>query len=182
MKMMNVLLGFVIVAFGCSREMRLPTDPIAPSSAKPLHTTLEARNGGVQSATGHVDQTFSPFGVVVINQYSFSAVRTPSGRVNGQFEFRAKYLGLVIRAHGDVECLRVNGNKAHIAGRVTQSTFEAGIPTGSELTWNVTDNGEPGTGRDTASQLLGAPAQAYCASPFDYPESVLRRGNVQVRQ
>ncbi|HEV8660995.1 MAG TPA: hypothetical protein VGS96_20515 [Thermoanaerobaculia bacterium] len=140
-----------------------------------------SQSGGVQSATGRVDQASTPFGVTVIDQYSYSAIRTPNGQINGQFEFRAKFSGVVVRAHGDVECLSINGNHARIGGRVTQSSFEEGIPVGSELTWSVTDNGEPGRGRDTASQMLGAPAEAFCESQAQYSESKLRNANIQVR-
>lgn len=184
MKLMTVAIAAAVLAAGCSREMRLPTGP-DPMAAPPSSSSLTAASDQadrVQSATGHVDQTSSPFGIVVIDQYSFSAIRTPHGQINGQFEFRAKYQNVVVRAHGYVECLSINGNQARIAGHVTHSTFEAGIPTGSTLTWTVTDNGEPGRGRDTASQMLGAPAELFCATPVgQYPEEPLRRGNIQVR-
>ena len=183
MKINNLLLCAAILVAACSREMRLPTDPIAdPATTQHLVTQSQSEDHHVQSATGHVDQTESPFGVAVIDQYSFSAIRTPQGKVNGQFEFRAKYGNVEVRAHGSVECLTIDGNKARIAGIVRQSSFEEGIPSGSELTWTVTDNGEPGAGHDTASEFLGAPAQAFCAAAVvSYPEAPIRRGNIQVR-
>lgn len=179
----KMLLCAALVAAACSREMRLPTDPIADIGKVPqLATQSDDSKNHVQSATGHVDQMESPFGVGVIDQYSFSAIRTPQGKINGQFEFRAKYQGLVVRAHGFVECLTINGNRARIAGVVTQSTFPEGIPAGSELAWSVTDNGEPGRGADTASQLLGFPGPLFCATAVGgFPEAPLRRGNIQVR-
>lgn len=182
MKMTKALLSMAVLAAGCShREMRLPTDPLADMT-KPALQAESAGSNHTQSATGRVDQTQSPFGIAVIDQYSFSAIRTPQGKINGQFEFRAKYEGVVVRAHGDVDCLTINGNHARIAGHVTQSTFEPGIPSGSELTWTVTDNGEPGDGRDTASELLGFPRELFCAAPAgQYAEAPIRRGNIQVR-
>lgn len=184
MNVVKIGIAAALLTLGCARdEMRSPTDPTPANVliASDGKVVTEER-GGVQSATGHVDQMASPFGIVVIDQYSFSAIRTPQGQVQGQFEFRAKYENVVVRAHGEVVCLSVNGNHARIGGRVTQSTFEAGIPVGSDLTWTVTDNGEPGRQRDTASQLLGAPAEAFCATAVaQYPEAPLRRGNVQVR-
>jgi hypothetical protein len=161
--------------------MRLLTDPIDPGANSKLTPATDASSDG-QSATGHVDQTESPFGIAVIQQYSFSAIRTPLGKVEGQFEFRTKFQDIVVRAHGEVDCLTINDNKARVAGRVTKSTFEEGIPVGSELTWTVTDNDEPGRGADTASQMLGFPRDLFCAAPAgSYPEAPLRRGNVQVR-
>lgn len=182
MKMTKALLSIAVLAAACSRrELRLPTDPLADVT-RPVRAAEATSSNHTQSATGHVDQAESPFGIVVIDQYSFSAIRTPQGKINGEFEFRAKYLDVVVRAHGDVDCLTINGNHARIAGHVTQSTFEAGIPIGSELTWTVTDNGEPGKGRDTASELLGFPRELFCAAPAgQYPEAPIRRGNIQVR-
>lgn len=183
MREMRLAVVLVLLTFGCAREMRLPTEPVDISAtSKRTPATDASHRNRVQSATGHVDQTESPFGVTVVDQYSFSAIRTPHGRINGQFEFRAKYQGVVVRAHGEVNCLTINGNKARIGGRVTHSTFEEQIPVGSEVTWTVTDNDEPGRGADTASQLLGFPLDIFCAAPAgSYSEAPLNRGNVQVR-
>ena len=183
MNRLKFAVAAVLLCAGCSREMLSPTDPTQMAAEPSVRLTAATdASGGGQSASGHVDQTSSPFGVAVIDQYSFSAIRTPQGQINGQFEFRAKYQGVTVRAHGQVECLSINGKKARMAGRVTQSTFEGGIPVGSTLTWTVTDNDEPGRGRDTASQLLGAPAELFCAATAgQYAEAPLQRGNIQVR-
>lgn len=170
------------LTFSCNgREPFLPTDPSAALS-KPR---TEA-NSQPTGASGHADIEFE-FGATVVDQYSFNAHVNPYGRVNGQFEFRAKYLGLVVRAHGRVDCVAVEGNKARIGGTVTHSTFEEGIPVGSELTWRVTDNGEGQDSEDTASAMLGMPpgfsAELFCATgaPYPYPEFPVGRGNIQVR-
>lgn len=138
--------------------------------------------GSVHIVSGHADVTSIPFEQVVVDQYSFAAIRKSNGEVHGEFEFRAKYAGLVVRVHGSVECVTVSGNKARVGGRVRHSTFDA-IPAGSMLTWSVTDNGEGGKAKpDTASAMLGVPdAEAYCEFGLPYPETALRRGNIQVR-
>jgi len=135
-----------------------------------------------QSVTGHVDIESTLGNVLIVDTYSFAAIGQKDGRVSGQFELRARYLNVLVRAHGFVECLFVTGNRARIGGKVTQSTFEAGLPEGTQLTWSVTDNGEGEKDPpDTASMLLGNDAAAYCALGLPYPEFPLRRGNVQVR-
>ena len=134
-----------------------------------------------QIVTGHVDIASKLGDVLIVDTYSFGAI-SHDGRVKGQFELRARYLNVLVRAHGFVECLFVTGNQARIGGKVTQSTFEAGLPVGTQLTWSVTDNGEGAKDPpDTASMLLGNDAAAYCALGLPYPESPLRRGNAQVR-
>jgi hypothetical protein len=134
-----------------------------------------------QIVTGHVDIASNIGDILIVDTYSFGAI-SHDGRVKGQFELRARFLNVLIRAHGFVECVSVTGNHARIGGRVTQSTFPEGLPEGTELTWSVTDNGEgENDSPDTASMLLGNDAAAYCASGLSYQESPLRRGNVQVR-
>jgi hypothetical protein len=135
-----------------------------------------------QSVTGHADIASTLGTVLIVDTYSFAAIGHKDGRVSGQFELRAKYLNVTVRAHGVVECLFVTGNRARLGGRVTQSTFESGLPVGTQLTWSVMDNGEGGKDApDTASMLLGNDAAAYCALGLPYPEYPIRRGNVQVR-
>lgn len=167
-----------IFLFSCQgRESFLPTDPSPPQST--LRQSASS-HGGHGWAAGHADLSFE-FGTTVVDQFSFIARETPSGRNNGQFEFRAKYQGVTVRAHGRVDCISVVGNKARIGGTVTHTTFPEGIAKDSQLTWSVTDHGEPGAGADTASPLLGAPAEAYCAAGLPYPEFPIARGNIQVR-
>ena len=134
-----------------------------------------------QIVTGHVDIASQVGDVLIVDTYSFGAI-SHDGRVKGQFELRARFLNVLIRAHGFVECVSVTGNRARIGGKVTQSNFPEGLPEGTELTWSVTDNGEGAKDpADTASMLLGNDAAAYCAAGLPYPEFPLRRGNVQVR-
>ena len=171
------------LAFGCQR-LETPTDPTPASDSLRVATTGQSND--MDHVTGHADIESQPFDLTVVDSYSFSAIQHKDGRVSGQFQFRARRLGpasgddAAVRVHGRVDCVTVEGNKARMGGTVTNSSFE-GIPEGSTLTWSITDGGSPGR-RDTASQLLGAPTEPFCAQglPYTYPEFALRRGNVQI--
>jgi hypothetical protein len=135
-----------------------------------------------QMASGSAEIRAFPFGTLVIDKYEFAAIRKPDGRVLGEFNLHGRNAGNRFKVRGDVECLNVSGNRARVGGVVRHSDFPEGIPVGTQLTWSVTDNGE---GRndspDTASQLLGNDAAAYCAAGLPYPEFPSERGNIQVR-
>lgn len=167
------LIASFTLAACTGREWSLPTDPAA--GPRPRQETSARPTG----ASGHADITFE-FRTMVFDSYSFNAHLDPRGGVHGQFEFRTKYENVGVRVHGRVDCVTVLGNKARMGGTVTHTTFDE-IPVGSQLTWSVTDNGEPGAGTDTASALLGANAEAYCANGLPYPEFPTARGNIQVR-
>jgi len=181
---------FTTVILGCGGEGG-PASSTAPDASllAPAENSAARQTPGAvthQQVTGHADIEFQfPDTTAVVDQYSFSAIRHQDGRFTGQFEFRAKYRGLRVRAHGDVLCFRIEGNRARLGGIITKTTFEdspppglSGLPVGEELTWSVTD----GRGNnDTASPLLGSNALAYCAGGISYPwEMPIRRGSIQI--
>ncbi len=174
-----------------------PTAPATADEAVLASTvTFDARPaaGVQQQVTGHADIGFEfPVGTMVVDQYSFSAVRHRDNRVTGQLEFRAKYLGLRVRVHGELLCFNIIGNRARLAAVITKTTFEdspppgqGGLPIGEKLTWSVTD----GRGNDDlASPLLGEPTKpvqdpsGFCENALPYPwEMPLRRGAIQIHQ
>ena len=140
-----------------------------------------------QSATGHVDiGTTGGAGQAIIYQYSFAAIRQPSGAVKGQFEFEFVNDGGSARVHGTVDCVTVVGNRARMGGTVRHSSDESVFSVGMHFVWNVSDNGEGRNDpRDTASPMLGLPSAVppdpFCIAGGFIAELPLRRGNVQVR-
>ncbi|MDQ3516025.1 MAG: hypothetical protein M3403_04540 [Gemmatimonadota bacterium] len=147
-------------------------------------TASKSPGGGEgSSAGGHADFRYE-FGTEVRDTYSFSAKVSPGGDVHGNFEYRTRYSGQIVRVHGRVLCVTVTGNKARVGGIVTKSTFPEAIPPDHELTWSVTDNGEGKHGPpDSASPLLGTnDAEGYCKGGLPYPlETEQDRGNIQVK-
>ena len=138
-----------------------------------------------QSVTGHVDIMASPFGIPALDKYSFAAIRHTDGSVSGQFEFEHRFTvnGQQVRdkVHGTVDCLTIIGNSARLGGTIRHSK-SPDLPEGTQLTWSVTDNGQGKKDqRDTASEMLGNDAFAYCLGGLPYPQSPLRHGNIQVR-
>ena len=131
-----------------------------------------------QNVTGHVD-----IASLNINKYSFAAINHGNGRFSGQFEFEQDRGNVRLKVHGSVDCVTVVGNRARLGGTVRHSSDETIFPVGTQFIWSVTDNGEGHKdARDTASELRGGNAFAYCMGGLSFPdEAPLRNGNVQVR-
>jgi hypothetical protein len=79
---------------------------------------------------------------------------------------------------GRITCLRVDGNKASVGG-VVESSNTSRFPPGTAVQFAVTDNGDPGPGRDTQVGLLGGAVQPTCDVPAA-PEEPLLDGNFTV--
>lgn len=172
------ILAVAAILAGCGHD-----DISAPQLTATAPSRADSREGSagvVASARGHADIRYE-FEADVHDAYSFAAIVRGDGSVSGQFEYRTRYRGLSVRVHGRVVCAVVAGNRARVGGVVTRSTFPEAMPPGHELTWSVTDNGEGKGSPDTASPLLGADAEAFCASGQPYLlESPQERGNIQV--
>jgi hypothetical protein len=131
-------------------------------------------NDDKQVATGHVEIVS-----LNLNKYSFAAINHGNGRYSGQFEFEQIRGDITLRAHGSVDCVTVVGNHARIGGTIRQTSSGEIFPAGAQFIWSVTDNSGA---RDTASELRGGDAFAYCLGGLPFPdEAPLIHGNVQVR-
>lgn len=145
------------------------------ASAFALRTTSAVAAAG-PSATGHGTLTL-PDGRK--RQFSFSAKQRADGTVSGNavihnpdFDFRA---------HLDITCLQVDGNRASMGGRVS-----ANDPALDGLNgfFTVYDNGEPGKNNDTISLVFFDPVSAdtcQLIGPDDFDQMPIDGGNIQVR-
>ncbi len=168
----------VLVLAACSES---PTDS---AQIKPNFSN----NGAQQSVTGHVERDLSNYGVT-IEKYSFAAVRTPNGTVQGRFEVQDRNAnGTTDKISGRVTCFTIlpDGQTALLGGVIESSTVNFPSPTPREALWTVRDNGE-GDVDDVATDLswgyYPGGAQAHCDGwpGFTTPPNFSMRGNVQVR-
>jgi hypothetical protein len=109
----------------------------------------------------------------ITERYTYWAERTADGRILGRFKYSTTLDSGPVTVTGKVLCFTIIGPKARLGGVVTTTTNKE-IPVGHELTWSVSDLWEKdGDPDDTASPLLGADAELYCAFGLPYPESRL---------
>lgn len=80
-----------------------------------------------------------------------------------------------VRVHAAVYCLVVSGNLARVSGKVKQSN-SAAFPKGSDLTFELQDNGKPQGGTPDAFSFGTNGACTAVAASF----GVVTRGNLRV--
>jgi len=124
---------------------------------------------------------------IVVNDFeqrwSFSAKENGTGAPKGQFEFKEDLFGSQISAHGDIICFAVEGNRARLGAVVTNSNF---LPEGTQVVWNVEDNGEGNAiNPDLASTFQAGTAVGFAkdfclTSGSELTTYPVERGNVQV--
>jgi hypothetical protein len=146
----------------------------SPSSAAPGPVVASA------TGSGHMvrpDGTFRSF--------SFTATKLADGTVTGEVQLNSRSFDVFV--HISVDCLRLDGNKAYMNGRITHvSDPEQGF-VGELNRWAVQDNGEgPDAPPDLVSSIPENPGNAdpkTCADDnSDRPITrIVQRGNVQVR-
>ena len=108
----------------------------------------------------------------------------PNGENAVGFFASEAFVGLVGNPFsGKVTCLRVEGNRAVVAGIVTKSQAP-NAPVGSGALLEFTDNGFPGAGRDTNLNFIGYgpsdPELTTCPFVDDFPEITITKGDVAV--
>lgn len=159
-----------------------PVGPTDPGQEVVFSIASDESALGQARSFGRAEISFF-FNTDVIDNYRFTAVKRANGTVGGIFEFRHRYSGLTVHAAGDIVCLGGTNKHVRFGGIVRETSFEEGIPLGSELTWSVTDNGTPDPENqnwDSASSFLGHDAASYCANGLPYDEYPVE-GDIRVR-
>jgi hypothetical protein len=115
--------------------------------------------------------------------FSFSAQKYADGTSTGQLQLNSREFDVVV--HIAIDCLRIEGNRAHMSGRITYVSNPDEGDVGELNRLVVEDNGE---GADAPADMVsGIPANPGSANPETcetntlIPNRVVQRGNVQVR-
>jgi hypothetical protein len=153
---------------------------IAATTAIVVPATPAAPNGVVASATGSGHMIRNGFN----RTFSFAATKRADGTVRGRLQLNSREFAVHIQM--DIDCLRIEGNKAHMSGRITHTSNPAEAFVGELNRFVVQDNGE---GQKAPPDMIsGIPANpnntdpATCeTNPNRVPDRVVERGNIQVR-
>jgi hypothetical protein len=157
----------IVASIGAAAAIVVPATPAAP-------------NGVVASATGSGHMIRNGFN----RTFSFTAREYADGTVKGQLQLNSREFDVFV--HIRIDCLRVEGNQAHMSGIITHSSNLAEGEVGELNRLVVQDNGEGP--KDPPDMISGIPAnpgnadQATCeTNPDRVANRVVQRGNVQVR-
>jgi len=160
-----------ILVFAQSGLMRStsPTAP-APGPSASGHGTILLQNTD---------------GKTVRRQFSFSARVLPDGTVQGSAVIHNPSFDPKYDAHFKITCLQIVGNRASFGGSVSKSSDPVFNDEFDAAFFTVFDNGEPGNGIDTISEVffdnVVEPSACQFIGADDFPQIPIEGGNVQVK-
>ena len=123
-------------------------------------------------------------GKTVRRQFSFSA-RISNGTVKGSAIIHNPSFDPKYDAQFDITCLQIVGNRASFGGSVRKTSDPVFNDEFDAAFFTVFDNGEPGAGNDTISEIffdnVVEPSACQFIGADDFPQIPIESGNVQVR-
>lgn len=137
------------------------------------------------SASGH--GTFllqDTEGKTVRRQFSFSARIMPDGTVKGMAILHNPSFDPKYDAQIDITCLQIVGNRASFGGSIRKTSDPVFNDEFDAAFFTVFDNGEPGNGNDTISEVffdnVVDPSVCQFIGADDFPQIPIESGNIQV--
>jgi len=124
-------------------------------------------------------------GRTVRRQFSFSARINSDGSVSGNAIIHNPSFDPKYNAQFDITCLKIVGNRASFGGSVRKTTDPVFNDEFDAAFFTVFDNGEPGNGNDTISEIffdnVVEPSACQFIGADDFPQIPIESGSVQVR-
>ena len=124
-------------------------------------------------------------GKTVRRQFSFSARINSDGSVSGTAIIHNPSFDPKYSAQFDITCLQIVGNRASFGGSVRKTTDPVFNDEFDAAFFTVFDNGEPGGGNDTISEVffdnVVEPSACQFIGADDFPQIPIESGSVQVK-
>ena len=165
-----VLAGLLITAMAATTMLLRSTLAAAPGPSASGHGTVLLQNTA---------------GKTVRRQFSFSAKINSDGTVQGTAILHNPSFDPKYNAQFDISCLKIVGNRASFGGSIRKTTDPVFNDEFDAAFFTVFDNGEPGNGNDTISEVffdnVVEPSTCQFIGADDFPQIPIESGNVQVR-
>jgi hypothetical protein len=124
-------------------------------------------------------------GRTVRRQFSFSARQMPDGSVQGSGVLHNPSFDPKYDAQFDITCLQVVGNRASFGASIRKTSDSVFNDEFDAAFFTVFDNGEPGDGNDTISEVffdnVVEPSTCQFIGADDFPQIPIESGSVQVK-
>src|SRR6185369_10192298 len=149
-----------------------------------LRSALAAAAG--PSASGHGTVLLqNTKGKTVRRQFTFNARVDSDGSVHGSGIIHNPSFDPKYDAQFDISCMQVVGNRASFGASVRKTSDPVFNDEFDAAFFTVFDNGEPGGGKDTISEIffdnVVEPSACQFIGADDFPQIPIESGNVQVR-
>ena len=168
--MKKFLFAALLISATAVTIMLRPTSAAAPRSSASGHGTIL-----LQDTEGRT----------VRRQFSFSARFMPDGSVNGSGVLHNPSFDPKYDAQFDITCLQVVGNRASFGGSIRKTSDPVFNDEFDAAFFTVFDNGEPGDGIDTISEVffdnVVEPSTCQFIGADDFPQIPIESGSVQVK-
>jgi hypothetical protein len=158
-------------------------------TAVAIPTMLRSTSAAVAktSASGHGTILLqNTDGKTVRRQFSFSARIRSDGTVQGNAIIHNPSFDPKYDAQFDITCLQIVGNRASFGGSVRKTSDPVFNDEFDAAFFTVFDNGEPGAGNDTISEVffdnVVEPSACQFIGADDFPQIPIESGNVQVNR
>ena len=162
--------GLLITALALSTILLRPTSAAAPGPSVSGHGTILLEDTD---------------GKTVRRQFSFSAKQMPDGTVQGSGILHNPSFDPKYDAQFDITCLQIVGNRASLGGSIRKTSDPVFNDEFDAAFFTVFDNGEPGAGNDTISEVffdnVVEPSACQFIGADDFPQIPIESGQVQVR-
>ena len=166
---MFLFAGLLITALAATAILR-PTSAAAPGPSATGHGTIL-----LQDTEGRT----------VRRQFSFSARIMSDGTVKGMGIIHNPSFDPTYSAQFDITCLQIVGNRASFGGSIKKTSDPVFNDEFDAAFFTVFDNGEPGAGNDTISEVffdnVVEPSTCQFIGADDFPQIPIESGQVQVR-
>ncbi|HEU4835539.1 MAG TPA: hypothetical protein VFS90_14015 [Pyrinomonadaceae bacterium] len=163
-----LLAGLLITAMAATFVLRSTSAAAAKPSASGHGTVL------LQDTEGRT----------VRRQFSFSARINSDGSVSGSGILHNPSFDPKYNAQFDITCLQIVGNRASFGGSIRKTSDPVFNDEFDAAFFTVFDNGEPGAGNDTISEVffdnVVEPSACQFIGADDFPQIPIESGNVQV--
>jgi hypothetical protein len=163
-----IFAALLITAVAVTTMLR-PTSAAAPRPSASGHGTLLLQDTD---------------GKTVRRQFSFSAKQMPDGTVQGNAILHNPSFDPKYDAHFDITCLQIVGNRASFGGSIRKTSDPVFNDEFDAAFFTVFDNGEPGAGNDTISEVffdnVVEPSTCQFIGADDFLQIPIQSGNVQV--
>jgi hypothetical protein len=139
-----------------------------------------------RSANGHGTVLLQDTdGRTVRRQFSFSARINSDGSVSGSGILHNPSFDPKYNAQFDITCLQIVGNRASFGAAIRKTSDPVFNDEFDAAFFTVFDNGEPGAGNDTISEIffdnVVEPSACQFIGADDFPQIPIESGSVQVR-
>ena len=167
---MFLIAGLSITVLAATSTLLRTTSAAAPRRSVSGHGTVLLQNTE---------------GKTVRRQFSFSARVMSDGSVNGSGVLHNPSFDPKYDAQFDISCLKIVGNRASLGASIRKTSDPVFNDEFDAAFFTVFDNGEPGAGNDTISEVffdnVVEPSTCQFIGADDFPQIPIESGNVQVK-